>query len=58
MIKRPLRNSTKKERSKTVPDTGGYEIIGRIVLDGAASRTGIPREIAEESRKLGAQLAQ
>ena len=42
---------------KTVLDAGGYEIIGRIVLDGAASRRGIPPEIAEESRKLGAQLA-
>ena len=58
MIKRPLRDSTKKERSQTVLDAGGYEMIGRIVLDGAASRTGIPREIAEESRKMGAQLAQ
>ena len=58
MIKPPLRGSTKKERSQTVLDAGGYEIIGRIVLDGAASRKGIPQEIAEESRKLGAQLAQ
>ena len=42
---------------KTVLDAGGYEIIGRIVLDGAAARKGISQEIAEESRKLGAQLA-
>lgn len=41
---------------ETVLKAGGYDIIGSIVLDGAASKTDIPTQIQEEAKMLGIKL--
>ncbi|KJS16437.1 MAG: NADPH-dependent FMN reductase [Peptococcaceae bacterium BRH_c4b] len=41
---------------ETVLTAGGYDIVGSITLDGAASKKEIPLEIQEEAKMLGVEL--
>jgi multimeric flavodoxin WrbA len=41
---------------ETILNAGGYDIIGNIMLDGAASLSEIPLEIQEKAEKLGTML--
>jgi multimeric flavodoxin WrbA len=41
---------------ETILNAGGYNIIGSIVLDGAAARTDIPSSVQEDAKRIGMML--
>lgn len=39
-----------------VINAGGYDLVGSIIVDGAAALTGIPEEIKQKTRQIAAKL--
>ena len=52
----PTQSKGTLQAIEIVLKTGGYDILGSITLDGAASKNKIPLEIQEQAKMLGMSL--